>query len=90
VWWGCARSAPALGRPANRPARWALSSLDYATHLLSDGDQPLGVLKARCGHLLPMVAAEHDCPPSQKCQPCALIFRADLDAASYPSLPTGS
>lgn len=63
----------------NRPARWAFSPLDYAAHLLSDGDQPLGVLKARCGHLLPMVATECAQPPGRKCPPCELIFRADLD-----------
>lgn len=42
----------------NRRARWAPSPLDYAAHV-SGGDQPLGaVLKARCGHLLPIITAQ--------------------------------
>jgi hypothetical protein len=37
----------------SRPARWALSPLDCAAHLLlSDGDHSPGVPKAGCGHLL--------------------------------------
>jgi len=36
-------------------ARWALSPLDYQVHLLVPaGNHPWGVLKARCGVLLPL------------------------------------
>jgi hypothetical protein len=65
----------AVGAP-----RWALSPLDYDAHVLADGDQPLGVLKARCGAVLPMVVPVHDHPPGRTCPPCELILRADLDA----------
>lgn len=34
--------------------RWAFSSLDYHSHALrDDGQDPTGVLAARCGHCLP-------------------------------------
>jgi hypothetical protein len=63
-----------------RPARWALSPVDYAAHLLPDGDQPIGVLKARCGYLLPPVVTEPPNPTGRKCPRCEAIFLADLDA----------
>jgi hypothetical protein len=50
-------------------------------HVLPDGDQTRGVLKARCGHQLPMVVAVHDHrPPGRVCFPCELIVSANLDA----------
>jgi hypothetical protein len=63
------------------PPRWAVPPLDSEAHLLADGDQALGVVKARCGQLLPMVVDEdaHH-PPGRVCPYCALIARADLDA----------
>ena len=40
----------------SRPAHWALSPLDLQAHLLlAEGRHPKGVLKARCGHLLPPI-----------------------------------
>ncbi|MCA1705856.1 MAG: hypothetical protein LC808_22375 [Actinobacteria bacterium] len=63
----------------SRPARWAFSPLDYAAHLLlCDGDHPPGVLKARCGELLPTVAAKFDHPVGRICPVCELITRAGL------------
>jgi hypothetical protein len=47
----------------NRSGRWAYSPLDRAAHLLARGDHPSGVLAARCGRLLPMIATVHDQPP---------------------------
>jgi hypothetical protein len=49
-------------------SRWAVSTLDYQTHLLEQpaGDHPPGVLKARCGHyLLATVACLHAEPHSR-------------------------
>jgi hypothetical protein len=69
------------------PARWALSPLDYDAHVLADGDQPLGVVKARCGALLPMVVPVHDQPPGRICPPCELILRADLEAPGRYARP---
>lgn len=65
----------------NAPARWALSPLVYRAHLLlpEDGPPPSGVLKARCGHLLPTMAAVHDQLPARRCPPCELNFYADVD-----------
>lgn len=63
------------------PAQWALSPLDYQVHVLADGDQTRSVLKARCGHQLPMVVALHDHrPPGRVRFPCELIDRANPDA----------
>ena len=68
-------------RPVSRPAQWAFSPLDYAAHLLlCDGDHPVGVLKARCGLLLPVAAAVLDRPPGRTCPQCALAFLVDSDA----------
>jgi hypothetical protein len=62
----------------SRPARWAFSPLDYTAHLLlCDGDHPPGVLKARCGHLLPVAAAVHEHPAGRTCPQCALVFLVD-------------
>jgi hypothetical protein len=74
--------------PVNRRARWAPSLLDYAAHLLSEGDQPLGaVLEARCGHLLPIITAQHDHPPGRTCQSCEPIFRAAPDISDGLQVP---
>ncbi|HZA18055.1 MAG TPA: hypothetical protein VE645_14435 [Pseudonocardiaceae bacterium] len=68
-------------RPVSRPAQWAFSPLDYAAHLLlCDRDHPVGVLKARCGHLLPVAAAVLDRPPGRTCPQCALAFLVHSDA----------
>jgi hypothetical protein len=70
--------------PVSRPARWAFSPLDYAAHLLlPDGDHPYGVLKARCGHLLPTVASVYDRPCGRKCLTCEVIFLARCEAPGH-------
>ncbi len=59
--------------PVSRPARWALSSLDYAARLVTPhGDQPHDVLTARCGHPLATAATVSTC------------HRADVDDPSPP------
>ena len=71
------------GRPADPsslqrmpgPLRWVLSPLDYRTHVLADGDQPVGVVKARCGAALPVVFPVHDQPSDRPCPPCEVILR---------------
>jgi hypothetical protein len=63
----------------SRPARWALSPLDFCVHLLPEDDYLRGVLTARCGHLLPTVVHQHDQPPpGPPCEPCRLIFLTDF------------
>jgi hypothetical protein len=49
------QDAPLRGVRESRPARWALSPLDCQAHLLVR-DHPPGVLKPRCGEVLPTVA----------------------------------
>ncbi|MBV9143538.1 MAG: hypothetical protein JO115_21935 [Pseudonocardiales bacterium] len=45
-------------------ARWACSPLDDQVHLLVPaGNHPWGVLKARCGHVLPEEAHQHERSP---------------------------
>jgi hypothetical protein len=71
------------GRPADPsslqrapgPLRWVLSPLDYRTHVLADGDQAVGVVKARCGAVLPVVFPVHDQPTGRPCPPCEVILR---------------
>jgi len=80
-------SSPDLsgGRPADSPRRvsgpqWVLSPLDYRAHVLADGDQPLGVVAARCGAVLPVVFPVRDQPSGRPCPPCEVILGVDLDA----------
>ncbi|MGB6164380.1 MAG: hypothetical protein WCF33_09790 [Pseudonocardiaceae bacterium] len=65
-----------------RPARWAQSSLDDQAHLLlSEGDHPPGVLKARCGALMLSSIPRHDQPPPVlTCADYQMIFLADSNA----------
>ncbi|MGH4020005.1 MAG: hypothetical protein ACRDT0_12380 [Pseudonocardiaceae bacterium] len=54
------------------PTRWALSSLDYRAHALVDGgDDPIGVVMARCGHRLPASVPPARIPPGAVCAHCA-------------------
>lgn len=61
--------------PVSPPAQWwALSPLDLQAHLLlPEGCHPKGVLKARCGHLLPMMAMRFAEFSARKCMDCHLI-----------------
>lgn len=82
-------SSPDL--PAGRPAApsspggvsgslwWVLSPLDYRAHVLVEGDQPRGVVVARCGALLPVVFPVHAQPSGRPCPPCEVILRVAVD-----------
>jgi hypothetical protein len=62
----------------SRPAQWALSPLDLQAHLLlPEGSHPKGVLKARCGHLLPMRAIQFAQLSARKCSECHLMSLSD-------------
>ncbi len=53
---------------------WALSPLDFRAHAVTEHDNhPIGVLIARCGHLLPMVVTIDPTPPGAPCPACALV-----------------
>jgi hypothetical protein len=80
--------------PMSRPAPWwALSPLDLHGHLLlPEGCHPKGVLKARCGHLLPMMAMRFAEYSGTKCTECHLTSVTDTilslrvdDADAAPS-----
>lgn len=73
---------PSPPRRASGPLRWVLSPLDYRAHVLTDGDQPRGVVAARCGAALPVVFPVRDQPSGLPCPPCEVILRVDLDAPS--------
>ncbi|MGH3710386.1 MAG: hypothetical protein ACRDRQ_20280 [Pseudonocardiaceae bacterium] len=65
----------------NHSARWALSPLDCQAHLLvSAGDHPWGVLKARCGEVLPPGGPpQHERSPwgaHRTCPRCAEIAQS--------------
>jgi hypothetical protein len=62
----------------NRPAHWALSPLDLQAHLLlAEGCHPKGVLKARCGHLLPLGVRRFAEVSARKCTDCHLMSLSD-------------
>jgi hypothetical protein len=76
------------------PAQWwALSPLDLHGHLLlPEGCHPKGVLKARCGHLLPLMAVRFAEFFGTKCTDCHLTSVTDAilslrvdDADAAPS-----
>lgn len=71
---------PRPPRGVSGSLRWVLSPLDYRTHVLVDGDQPVGVVKARCGAVLPVVFAVRDQPSDRSCLPCEVILRVYSDA----------
>lgn len=58
--------------------RWWATSLDGAVHLVHDGD-PVGVITARCGDVLPAAVRQYDQPPlGPPCEPCRMSFLADF------------
>jgi hypothetical protein len=62
----------------SRPALWALSPLDLQAHLLlAEGCHPQGVLKARCGHLLPLRVMRFVEVSARKCTDCHLMSLSD-------------
>jgi hypothetical protein len=61
-------SGPGLPGRVSGPLRWALSPLDYHAHVLADGDQAVGVVKARCGAVLPVVFPVRDQPSGRRAQ----------------------
>jgi hypothetical protein len=62
----------------NCPAHWALSPLDLQAHLLlAEGCHPKGVLKARCGHLLPLGVMRFAEVSARKCTDCHLMSLSD-------------
>jgi hypothetical protein len=65
--------------PVSRPAQWwALSPLDLHGHLLlPERCHPKGVLKAHCGHLLPMMAMRFAEYSGTKCTQCHLTSVTD-------------
>lgn len=75
-------------RPVAGPPRWALSPVDCQAHVLVDGDQPLGVVKAQCGALLPTAVAVHDHPRGRRCPPCVLILRVGDSADLWEKPPS--
>jgi hypothetical protein len=74
-------SGPGLPGRVSGPLRWVLSPLDYRTHVLVDGDQAVGVVKARCGAVLPVVFPVRDGPSGRPCPPCEVTLRVGVGAA---------
>jgi len=70
------RADSSLPRRVLGSLRWVLSPLDYRMHVLVEGDQPGGVVAARCGAVLPVVFPVHDQPCGRPCPPCEVILRA--------------
>ena len=53
---------------------WALSPLDYRAHVVTDGgDEPSGLVVARCGHRMPQAAVDGRFPRGPVCAACALM-----------------
>jgi hypothetical protein len=68
---------PSSLRRVSGPLRWVLSPLDYRTHVLAAGDQAVGVVKARCGAVLPVAFPVRDQPSARPCPPCEVILHMD-------------
>ncbi|MGH3693210.1 MAG: hypothetical protein ACRDRX_04290 [Pseudonocardiaceae bacterium] len=54
--------------------QWVLSPFDCTSHALA-ADQPLGWLRARCGHVMPMGPHRHERPPTARICPACLGSR---------------
>lgn len=69
--------------------RWAICPTDGRTHvLLPVGDHPLGMLQARCGHLLPQGVALHECLPGLRlCVTCLWCYL--VPASAFPPHDSG-
>jgi hypothetical protein len=70
--------------------QWAISPTDGRTHvLLPVSDRPLGMLQARCGHLLPQGLALHECLPGLRlCVTCLWCYL--VPASAFPrTIPAG-
>jgi hypothetical protein len=74
-------SGPGLPGRVSGPRRWVLSPLDYRTHVLVDGDHAVGVVKARCGAVLPVVFPVRDGPSGRPCPSCEVTLRVGVGAA---------
>lgn len=77
---GALRAEGAGVARVSRPARWAVSPLDFCVHMVSmENDHPPDGLKARCAAVLPTVVNQHDQPPpGPPCERCRLMFLADF------------
>jgi len=67
-------AGPSAPRRVSGHLRWVLSPLDYHAHVLAEGDQPVGVVAARCGAVLPVVFPVRHQPSSRPCPPCEVIL----------------
>ncbi len=71
-------SGPGLPGRVSGLLRWVLSPLDYHAHVLADGDQAVGVVKARCGAVLPVVFPVRDRPSGRPCPACEVTLRVGV------------
>lgn len=54
---------------------WGFSPFDFRVHLVAaDGDAPLGVLLARCGHRVPAAAGVDETFRGASCAACLLTL----------------
>lgn len=72
------------------PVEWVLSPVDCQTHLLESA-QPRDVLKARCGHIMPLGPSRHIAPPRLPvCVACAVLSEVTDDPVfPHPKFPAG-
>jgi hypothetical protein len=54
--------------------KWGLSVLDLVWHAINERrDHSIGVYRAECGHLLPMVTSLHEELCGRPCEACAAL-----------------
>jgi hypothetical protein len=71
-WRAPAAHSVAEGHPMN----WGLSILDFQAHAIDPlADHPVGVYRARCGHLLMAVTELCEQPPGRVCPECERATR---------------
>jgi hypothetical protein len=61
-----------------------LSPLDYRTHVLAEGVQPVGVVVARCGAVVPVVFPVRDQPSQRPCPPCEVALGVYVGPPAAP------
>ncbi|MGH3889403.1 MAG: hypothetical protein ACRDSZ_23060 [Pseudonocardiaceae bacterium] len=58
-------------------------ALRVISPLLFHGDHLDGVLQARCGQLVAMVATRFDEPPGRTCPRCVLVFLVESEGPRF-------
>lgn len=71
-----------------RTRRWALSPRDMHSHVLADnGRDPIGIVLAVCGHIMPNSVDTGPQPTSSRCEACEPHAVLEVAAPQFCTTP---